>query len=87
LIKNIMMTEINKTNGSIINPDNSNNKWVVDILNEDHLRLSESNQAKIYGRAKLGKATKILMWAMRVYVVLSFILIIAQIYISLHSKS
>jgi hypothetical protein len=78
-------TEI--TNGSTIKPDNSNNKWVVDILKADHLRLAESSRAETYGRAKLGKATKILMWAMRVYVVLSFVLIIAQIYISLHSKS
>jgi hypothetical protein len=78
------MTESDKTNGSTANTDKD---WVVDVLKADHLRLSESNRAGTYGRAKLGTATIILMWAMRVYVVLSFILIMAQIYISLHSKT
>lgn len=81
------MEKTETTYGSMVEKDNSNNKWVVDILNSDNLRLAESNHLETYGRAHLGKATKILMWAMRVYVVLSFVLIVAQIYISLHSKS
>jgi hypothetical protein len=80
------MEKIEITNGSTIKPGNSNNKWVVDILKADHLRLAESSRTATYGRAQLGTATKVLMWAMRIYVVLSFILIVAQIYISLHSK-
>ncbi len=80
------MEKIDKTNGSTVKPGNSDKEWVVDILKADHLRLAESSRAETYGRAHLGTATKILMWAMRVYVVLSFILIVAQIYISLHSK-
>lgn len=67
-------------------PDNAGKQWVVDILKEDNLKLAESNHIGTYGRAQLGRGTKILMWGMRIYVVLSFILIVAQIYISLHSK-
>lgn len=67
-------------------PDNSDQKWVVDVLKEDNLKLAESNHIGMYGRAQLGTGTKILMWGMRIYVVLSFILIVAQIYISLHAK-
>ncbi len=61
----------------------TDNAWVVEILAEDNLRLADAKQLKPYGRAKLGVATRIVMWAMRIYVLLSFILIIAQIYISL----
>jgi hypothetical protein len=81
------MEKIETTKGTTVKPGNSSNKWVVDILKADHLGLADSIRTETYGRAKLGRATKIVMWAMRVYVVLSFILIIAQIYISLHSKN
>jgi len=73
-------------NGSAIKTDNSDTKWVVDILKADHLRLAGSDYKQKYGRAQLGTGTRILMWVMRVYVVLSFVLIVAQIYISLHSN-
>lgn len=80
------MTKIETNNGSTVKPDNSDKQWVVDVLKADHLRLAESSYVETYGRAKLGTATRILMWAMRIYVVLSFVLIVAQIYISLHSQ-
>ncbi len=63
---------------------NSDNTWVVEILGADDLKLAEARQLAPYGRARLGVATRILMWAMRVYVLLSLILIVAQIYISLN---
>jgi len=63
--------------------DNADNAWVSEVLEADNLRLAGAKRLEPYGRAKLGKWTRILMWTMRVYVVLSFLLIIAQIYISL----
>jgi hypothetical protein len=60
----------------------SESAWAAKILQADGLRLSESI-AKPYGRARLGLFSKILLWGMRVYVLLSFVLIAAQIYISL----
>ena len=59
--------------------------WVVEVLGADNLQLSEANKLEPYGRAKLGVATKILMWAMRFYVLFSLVLIAAQLYISLHA--
>jgi hypothetical protein len=56
--------------------------WAATILQGDGLKLSES-VAQPYGRARLGTFSKILLWGMRVYVLLSFVLIAAQIYISL----
>jgi len=83
----MITTELNNNSQSQVGQANTahttDNAWVVQILEADHLRLSESKQLEPFGRAKLGKWTKILMWAMRFYVILSFILIIAQIYISL----
>lgn len=81
------MAKIETTNGFTNKLNNSDKEWVVDILKENNLKLAESNHIGAYGRAQLGPATKVLMWAMRIYVVLSFILIVAQIYISLHSNS
>jgi len=80
------MTKIETTDDIRNKSDNSDKEWVIDILKADNLKLAESNQIGTYGRAKLGPVTRILMWAMRIYVVLSFILIVAQIYISLHSN-
>ena len=60
------------------------NKWVVDVLSDDGLKLAGAKGVTPYGRAQLGIGTRILMWAMRIYVLLSLILIVAQIYISLH---
>jgi hypothetical protein len=59
-----------------------NRAWAAEVLQADELRLSGSS-AKPYGRAKLGLFSKVLLWGMRVYVVLSFVLIAAQLYISL----
>jgi hypothetical protein len=56
--------------------------WAAEVLQADELTLSGST-AKPYGRAKLGLFSKILLWGMRGYVVLSFVLIAAQLYISL----
>lgn len=56
--------------------------WAAEVLQADELRLSGSS-VKPYGRAKLGLFSKILLWGMRVYVALSFVLIAAQLYISL----
>ena len=69
---------------SSIEKDKSDNTWVVEVLEADDLKLAEAKQLAPYGRAHLGTATRILMWAMRVYVLLSLILIVAQIYISLN---
>lgn len=75
------MTEIESTIQD--NTDTSDNTWVVEILEADDLKLAEAKLSESYGRAQLGIATRILMWAMRLYVLLSLLLIVAQIYISL----
>lgn len=76
------MTTITTAMGSNTRLNVSDNAWAAKILQADGLNLSES-VAKPYGRAKLGLFSKILLWGMRVYVVLSFVLIAAQLYISL----
>lgn len=68
---------------SLTKANKSDNTWVVEILGADDLKLAEAKQLAPYGRAQLGIATRILMWAMRIYVLLSMILIVAQLYISL----
>ena len=65
--------------------DMSDSAWVVEVLGADNLQLSEAKKLEPYGRAKLGVATKVLMWAMRFYVLFSLVLIAAQLYISLHT--
>ena len=69
--------------GSRPSESQSDTTWVVEVLDADNLKLAEAKQTTSYGRARLGLATRVLMWAMRVYVLLSLILIVAQIYISL----
>jgi hypothetical protein len=76
------MTTIATGASSNTQPKVSESDWAAKILQSDGLRLSESI-AKPYGRAKLGLFSKILLWGMRVYVALSFVLIAAQLYISL----
>lgn len=68
------------SNGKINQADNA---WVVEVLESDDLRLANSRRLEPYGRAKLGRWVTILLWAMRIYVLLSILLIVAQIYISL----
>lgn len=62
---------------------NEDNSWVVEILKSDNLNLSNARNLKQYGKAELKPSIKILLWTMRLYVVLSFFLIVAQIFISL----
>jgi hypothetical protein len=76
------MTTIATGVGSNNQSNPSDSAWAAKILQADGLKLSEST-AKPYGRATLGLFSKILLWGMRVYVVLSFLLIAAQLYISL----
>jgi hypothetical protein len=76
------MTTIATGAGSKIQSNGSESAWAAEVLQADGLRLSESI-AKPYGRATLGLFSKILLWGMRGYVVLSFVLIAAQLYISL----
>ena len=76
------MTTIATSAGSTTQSNDSESAWAAKILQADGLNLSESI-AKPYGRAKLGLFSKILLWGMRGYVLLSFVLIAAQLYISL----
>ncbi len=57
--------------------------WVIDVLESDDLKLANAKRAEPYGRADLKPAVRIVLWAMRLYVLLSIILIATQIYISL----
>ncbi len=63
-----------------VNPQDA--AWAAEVLKADDLKLSEE-RAETYGRASLGVFAKILLWGMRVYVALSFVLIATQLYISL----
>lgn len=60
-----------------------NQTWAFNILKSDHLCLANERRTKPYGRARLSPFINILLWTMRIYVLLSFILIIVQIIISL----
>ena len=61
----------------------SNTEWVTAILEKDNLQLANAKRLTPYGKAEYGSFVRILLWAMRVYVVISFILIIVQLYISI----
>ena len=76
------MTTISTGAGSKFQSSGLESAWAAEVLQADGLRLSESI-ARPYGRAKLGLFSKVLLWGMRGYVVLSFVLIAAQLYISL----
>ena len=76
------MTTNTASLGSNILPKAQDKAWVAEVLHSDELRLSASH-AEPLGRATLGMFSKFLLWGMRGYVVLSFVLIAAQIYISL----
>lgn len=76
------MTTIATSLGSSTPSMAQDKAWVAEVLQADELSLSKSH-AEPYGRAKLGVFSKILLWGMRGYVVLSFVLIAAQLYISL----
>jgi len=62
---------------------NEDKSWAIEVLKSDNLSLANARYRKPYGKAELKPFIKILLWTMRVYVLLSFILIIAQIFISL----
>jgi len=68
--------------GVTVQPEVPDRSWAAQVLQADELRLAGS-RVEPYGRAKLGLFSKILLWGMRIYVVLSFVLIAAQLYISL----
>ncbi len=76
------MTTIATATGANTQSNAGEGAWAAEILQTDGLRLSESI-AKPYGRARLGLFSKLLLWGMRGYVALSFVLIAAQLYISL----
>jgi hypothetical protein len=76
------MTTIATGAGSKNQSNGSESAWAAEVLQADDLKLSGSH-AELYGRANLGLFSKILLWGMRGYVVLSFVLIAAQLYISL----
>lgn len=54
--------------------------WVHDVLEPDQLSMAKRS----FGRRKLGPATIILMWALRLYVILMVLLIAFQIWHTLH---
>jgi hypothetical protein len=78
------MTYMQRTNPLEPSFDSSDEAWVVEVLKADNLKLSNEQEVVPYGRARLNTVTRLLMWAMRIYVVLSLVLIVAQLYISLH---
>lgn len=60
-----------------------NHAWVHDVLEPGQLSLAKPR----YGRRKLGRATLVLLWGLRVYVVLMLVLIGFQVWNALHAKS
>ena len=77
------MTTLEKTAGLNTSSKVEDKAWVVEVLKSDDLRLANSSRLEPYGKAELKPFVRILLWAMRIYVLLSFVLIMAQIYISL----
>jgi hypothetical protein len=57
--------------------------WVQQVLPPE--QLSTVRRAKRFGRQKLKPGTLIILWALRVYVVVMFFLVIYQIWMALHS--
>jgi hypothetical protein len=74
------------TTTTAVRPNISDDAWVVEVLKADDLKLAKAKRAEPYGRATLGKGTRVLLWAMRLYVLFSVVLIAAQVYISLHAR-
>ncbi len=64
-------------------PEDPNEAWVRQVLEEEAIPLSDLDQHLPYGRAELTPAKKALLWAMRAYVLLSFGAVAAQVYIAL----
>lgn len=54
--------------------------WVHDVLEPDQL----STAKRSFGWRKLGPATIVLMWALRLYVILMMLLIAFQVWQTLH---
>ncbi|GEM_PF-3234704 len=77
------MTTMEKRIGLNTNSNVEDKAWVVEVLKSDDLRLANSRRLEPYGKAELKPFVRLLLWAMRIYVLLSLVLIVAQIYISL----
>ena len=84
------MTTVERTIQIAATPANTagsqDQAWVTEVLEADQLRLADAKRLEPYGRARLNTATRALMWAMRLYVLFSLVLIAAQLYISLHAR-
>ncbi len=77
------MTTLEKRAGLNASSSREDKAWAVEVLKADNLSLANARRAEPYGRAELKPFVRILLWAMRIYVLLSFVLIVAQILISL----
>lgn len=58
--------------------------WAAQVLREEHLELSEARRVRHVGRAKLSTTTRIILWALRVYVVLMMLIIGVQLWLGVH---
>lgn len=57
--------------------------WVLRALEPDQLVAAKAGQH--YGRRRLGPATRVLMWAMRVYALFMLIVVAYQVWSTLHA--
>ncbi len=61
-------------------PPQQTGTWVQEVLQPDQLSTAKQR----FGRRKLGPATIVLMWALRIYVILMVLLIAFQVWHALH---
>ncbi len=62
----------------------SEQAWAAAVLRDEHLELSEARRVQQFGRARLSKTTRIVLWALRIYVVLMMLVIAVQLWLGVH---
>ena len=58
--------------------------WVVDVLRDEELDLSNARRVKHYGRAKLSRNTRLVLWLLRFYVIIMMLIIVIQVWLGVH---
>lgn len=57
--------------------------WVLDVLEPDQLVGAKKEH---YPRARLGGGIRILMWAMRAYVIFMLVVVGYQVWVTIHAS-
>ncbi|GAC1300445.1 MAG: hypothetical protein NVSMB27_40790 [Ktedonobacteraceae bacterium] len=74
------MRKTNEMREQMHTPLQQTGTWVHEVLQPDQLSTAKQR----FGRRKLGAATIVLMWALRIYVILMVLLIAFQVWHAVH---